>query len=312
MQEFKKITVFTPTYNRGYIIEQLYAALLRQSCMDFEWLVVDDGSSDNTAELFADWVARDNPFSIRYYQKENGGKHRAINEGARLAWGELFFIVDSDDYVTDDAVDTILRQVYSIPDLVRENLAGICNLRGCPNGAVLGTTFEGEYLDCTSLERRKFGIDGDKAEVFFTDVLRKYPFPEFKGEKFVTEAVVWDAMAMDGYLLRYYNKVTYICEYLDDGLTKMGLELYYRNPLGYAHYLRQCRKNGKFEKNVQNYFAVECYLHWRTEMGLRKVAQLLDVNPVSLQIRTLCYQVRQTLGKWKRTAIGAVQKVMGK
>ena len=102
-----KITVFTPTYNRAYILENLYRSLQRQSFTDFEWLVVDDGSSDGTKALFERWQQEDNPFPIRYCYKENGGKCRAINYGLKLAQGELFFTVDSDDYLTDDALEKV-------------------------------------------------------------------------------------------------------------------------------------------------------------------------------------------------------------
>ena len=105
MQFKHKITVFTPTYNRAYILENLYRSLQRQTCKTFEWLVVDDGSADNTKELFERWQQEDNFFPIRYVKQENGGKCRAINQGLKLADGELFFTVDSDDYLTDDALE---------------------------------------------------------------------------------------------------------------------------------------------------------------------------------------------------------------
>ena len=100
----KRITVFTPTYNRGYIIENLYKSLKRQDFVDFEWIVVDDGSTDNTKDLFEKILEDDKNFSVIYECTENGGKHRAINRGLQLASGELFFIVDSADYLTDDAL----------------------------------------------------------------------------------------------------------------------------------------------------------------------------------------------------------------
>ena len=110
-----KITVFTPTYNRAYIIEDLYRSLQRQTYTDFEWLVVDDGSADNTQELFAAWQQEENPFPIRYYKQENGGKCRAINRGLEMAEGELFFTVDSDDYLTDDALEKVVAWEAELP-----------------------------------------------------------------------------------------------------------------------------------------------------------------------------------------------------
>ena len=110
-----KITVFTPTYNRAYIIETLYRSLQRQSFRDFEWLIVDDGSSDNTEEVVARWQLEGNDFPIRYYKKENGGKCRAINYGVDRAQGKLFFNVDSDDYLTDDALEKVAAWVETLP-----------------------------------------------------------------------------------------------------------------------------------------------------------------------------------------------------
>ena len=108
METMYKITVFTPTYNRAYIIEELYRSLQRQTYSNFEWVVVDDGSTDNTQSIFKQWEKENNVFPIRYVYQENGGKCRAINRGLQLAEGELFFTVDSDDYLTDDALEKIV------------------------------------------------------------------------------------------------------------------------------------------------------------------------------------------------------------
>ena len=101
------ITVFTPTYNRGYIIEKLYNSLVSQNYNEFEWLIVDDGSTDQTQELISNFITK-GFIDIRYFKQENGGKHRAINKGVKLAKGELFFIVDSDDYLSNNALDRVL------------------------------------------------------------------------------------------------------------------------------------------------------------------------------------------------------------
>lgn len=182
-----RITVFTPTYNRCFLLEQLYSSLKRQTFKDFEWLVVDDGSTDNTTDFFSKIKKEKNPFDIIYIKTENGGKHRAINCGINHASGELFFIVDSDDYLTDNALALIDKIEKSIPQNDSKYYGGICGIRGYSKDKPIGSSFEGKYLDITMLERTKYGISGDKAEVFYTHLLKRYPFPEFEGEKFLTE-----------------------------------------------------------------------------------------------------------------------------
>ena len=301
------VTVFTPSFNRAYILPQLYKSLLAQTINDFEWLIVDDGSADNTEALVAQWIATDHPFPIRYFRQENGGKHRAINYALPLAQGELFFIVDSDDYLTKDAIEKLYEMQNSLPEGSRSEFAGVSGCKGYSNGTMVGTSFEGEHLDCTSIERSKHNIDGDKAEAFFTRVLQNYPFPEFDGEKFVTEAAVWDRMALDGYKIRYFNNIIYLCEYLDDGLSHQGLDLYYRNPQGYGYYLRQSRKAGKFSKGLQAYFDVECYLRWRKQMSLKDIAELIGVQCCTLIMNTVVYLLRQCGSKIKRKALSWIK-----
>ena len=144
-----RFTVFTPTYNRGYVIDRLYRSLCRQSFKDFEWIVVNDGSTDNTDELF-NLYKKDNKLKLKYFKVENGGKHRAINIGVNNAEGELFFIVDSDDYLTDDALDYIDQLEKTIEKEDRIFFAGVCPLIGYRNGSIVGKTFEGEALDITT------------------------------------------------------------------------------------------------------------------------------------------------------------------
>ena len=110
-----KVTVFTPTYNRAYIISELYESLKKQDFTDFEWLVIDDGSEDHTEDLFKQWQNEYNDFPIRYYKVNNGGKHRAINKATELAKGELFFIVDSDDKLVSDALEKIVSWEEGLP-----------------------------------------------------------------------------------------------------------------------------------------------------------------------------------------------------
>ena len=231
-----KITVFTPTYNRAYIIEDLYRSLQCQSYTNFEWLVVDDGSSDNTEELFESFARESNPFPIRYYKQENGGKCRAINRGLELADGELFFTVDSDDYLTDDALEKVVQWEAELPK--DQKYCGFVGNRGTTPLETPNRLVDGGYLDGTALDRYD-QVDGERAFVFYTDVHRQYLYPEFPGEKFLTEAVTWDKMAHEGYKMRFYNDIIWIWEYKPDGLTRAGYKVFLDNPQGTALFFRQ-------------------------------------------------------------------------
>lgn len=236
MEAIYPITVFTPTYNRAYILETLYRSLQRQTFHDFEWLVVDDGSSDGTKELIEHWQQEENPFSIRYFYQENGGKCRAINHGLKQARGRMFFTVDSDDYLTDDALQKVIQWDAELPH--DGSFCGFVGNRGTSETETPNRLFEGGYLDGTALDR--YGVvDGERAFIFYTDIHRKYLYPEYPGEKFMTEAVTWDQMANDGYRMRYYNDIIWIWEYKADGLTKAGYQLFLNNPRGTALFFRQ-------------------------------------------------------------------------
>jgi glycosyltransferase involved in cell wall biosynthesis len=181
-------------------------------------VVVDDGSRDNTAEYFEKLQAFESPFKITYKKVENGGKHRAINHGVKLASGDLFFIVDSDDYLLPNTIEKILGWVDTLDDT--KKWAGVSGYRGYSEQKVIGSPLSSDYVDCKNTEREKNGLLGDKAEIYFTDLLRQYPFPEIEGENFITEEIVWNKIAKDGYYLRYFKDIIYVCNYLEDGLTK--------------------------------------------------------------------------------------------
>ena len=280
-----RITVFTPTYNRGYLIENLYRSLQRQTFRDFEWVVVDDGSTDDTEERFVSFAKEENTFPIRYIKTENGGKHRAINRGVQESSGELFFIVDSDDYLPDDALQLIDEVERTIPGAEKNTFGGVCGIKGFANEQEIGKTFEGEFLDITMLERSINGISGDKAEVFYTTLLRNYPFPEYDGENFITECVVWDKIAFDGYRLRFFNKTVMICEYRPDGLSAQGESLFYRNPKGWGLYLYQCVKYGKLNglekwSSYNKYYKIQ-----EKQNNLFEISRNLHINPFVLGLR---------------------------
>lgn len=214
--KMKTITIFTPTFNRGYILMSLFNSLQNQTNLDFEWVIVDDGSVDNTKEIVEDFkkISR---FPIRYFYQNNAGKHIAINKGVQEANGKLFFIVDSDDYLSVTAVAQIVFDFSFIID--DETFAGLTYLRAYHNGVIIGGDVNYSVLDCNLLDYRfKYKIKGDKAEIYRTDVMKKFIFPRFEGEKFCPEALVFNRMALQ-YKLRHINEAIYFCEYLADGLT---------------------------------------------------------------------------------------------
>ena len=249
------ITVFTPTYNRANLLPDLYESLKRQTCKDFEWVIVDDGSTDDTEKLVNSWLPQAD-FSVLYIKKENGGKQRAVNLGLQQAKGEWFFIVDSDDILTDNAIETALRWANTIED--KDYFGGVAGLKGYKDGKAIGSSFEGEYLDATTLERPKYNITGDKAEIFATEVLKKFPFPEFEGEKFVPEALVYNRIAQAGYKLRWFNEVIYLVEYQPDGYSANTDRLLISNWKGYSLYVKEVMASDMPFKNKILIFGAWC------------------------------------------------------
>lgn len=231
------VTMFTPTYNRAHLLPRLYESICRQDCMDFEWLVIDDGSTDNTYELFDEWTRKEHPFPLIYRKVRNGGKQRAINQAMDMARGEYFFIVDSDDTLAPDAISFIRHSFGTLPK-DDDSFIGISCLMVNFDGSFIHQKPQIDssvgYVDCNNIERSKYALEADMAEAFYTEKLKRYKFPVWDGETFTPEAVVWDQMALDGYRLRWFDVPIYYCEYQQEGLTNSSWSLLRHNPMGYA------------------------------------------------------------------------------
>lgn len=227
------ITIFTPTYNRAHTLPALYNSLVEQiTNYSFEWLIIDDGSSDNTSEIINEWIKEDK-ITINYYKVPNGGKPRAINKAVEWARSPFLFIVDSDDYLADNSiVEFMASECEKIKDDI--TFVGVGGLRGHSITAPLKQPKFDGFVDATDLERAQYGLNFDCNEVYKVDILRKYPFKVWEGENFTPEQIVLDDMALDGYKLRWHNRVIVISEYLEDGLTKGAWNLIKKNPMGYA------------------------------------------------------------------------------
>ena len=210
-------TVFTPTYNRAHLLPRLYESLKAQTFQDFEWIIVDDGSTDGTEEVAKSFFPPLGGMEGGFIRQPNGGKHRAINRGVQEAQGELFFIADSDDYLPEDSLAKVTEKYEKIKN--DKSIGGICGLDMTPQGDVIGSGLPCEEIICSSLDLRvKYHVTGDLKEIFFTHVMREFPFPEFEGERFCPEALVWNRIAQK-YKLLFFNEPIYIAEYQPEGIT---------------------------------------------------------------------------------------------
>lgn len=227
------ITVLTPTFNREGVLRSLWDSLQKQTVKDFEWLVVDDGSTDGTKNLITQ-LQEKSDFPIRYIYKSNGGKHTALNVGIQTICSELTFIVDSDDCVTDDAVESILKIHKKYRS--QNNICGYAFLRAFPDGKVNGKKFNVDEKIGSYIDVRVNGDDtgADKAEVFKTHCLKEFPFPEYPNEKFLGEDLVWVRMARK-YEMVHINKAIYVGNYLEDGLTNNRRKHNIASPIGCMH-----------------------------------------------------------------------------
>ena len=233
------ITVLTQTYNRGYIIKKLYRSLLQQTDKNFEWIVIDDGSEDDTENIFQK-ILEKKKLNLKYFKKKNGGKHTALNIGIEKAKGEMLIIVDSDDYLMENAIKRIREESKKILD--KKEIAGVSfrKIRISDNKIIGSTPLKYEYLDINSIDYRyKYKVSGDLAECFKLKILKEFLFPIYSGEKFVPEALVWNRIASN-YKMRFFNNEgLYMCEYLSDGYSQQFNQLRKQNPKAYKQYYKE-------------------------------------------------------------------------
>ena len=229
------VTIFTPTYNRAGLLNRIYNSLKSQTNPNSEWVIVDDGSVDDTKTVVQQWID-EAVIKIKYVYQENRGKHFAFNQGVKNASGELFFCVDSDDYLPEHCVDEIIDAFNSVKD---DKIAGIIGLKTDIDENLLSEVFPVGVAQTTMYELvNKYKCYGEKSLIFKTDILRKYPYPEIKNEKFIGECVVYDKIDKD-YEMLVINKVLTVCEYQPDGLTNRIFINMLKNPTGYKIYYKQ-------------------------------------------------------------------------
>lgn len=227
MEKKPTLTVFTPAYNRAYTLWKGYEGLKRQTSKDFKWVIVDDGSTDNTRELVEGWI-KENLVPIEYYYKKNGGMHTAHNEAYRHIDTKLAVCIDSDDYMTDNGVELIIDRWRKYGS---DRFAGMIGLDVYENGQVIGTSFPEGLTECKTYDlARKYGVVCDKKYVYRPEVVKKYlPYPEFEGERYGTVNWLYQKIDHD-YDMLCSNDVYCVVEYMADGLTINIFEQHKKSP----------------------------------------------------------------------------------
>jgi len=234
----KLLTIFTPTYNRSFCLVNCYVSLLRQTSNDFCWLIIDDGSTDNTKELVEGWI-RENKIQIHYHWQENKGMHGAHNTAYELIDTELNVCIDSDDYMPDDAVEKIKNfwEKYG-----SANVSGIIGLDANTDNEIIGTKLPVTVKTSTLFNLyNHHGVTGDKKLVYRTELSKQYPYPLFENEKYVGLAYKYFMLDQD-YEMLLMNEVLCNVEYLQDGSSLNMFHQYRKNPKGFAFYRKELMK----------------------------------------------------------------------
>ncbi|MFY0758457.1 glycosyltransferase family 2 protein [Metabacillus dongyingensis] len=231
----KMLTIFTPTFNRAYCLHHCYESLKRQTSKDFVWLIIDDGSTDYTPSLVKSWIG-ENMIEIKYIQQPNQGMHGAHNTAYNNIDTELNVCIDSDDYMPDDAVEKIIN--YWIINGSKK-VSGIIGLDSDTNGQIIGSRLPDQLKKSSLFDLyNKHGVKGDKKLVYRTEVSKKYPYPIFKGEKYVGLAYKYYKLDEE-YEMLLFNEVLCCVEYLEDGSSRNMLNQYRKNPKGFAFYRKE-------------------------------------------------------------------------
>lgn len=228
----KTLTIFTPAYNRAHTIDRTYQSLIRQTCKDFLWLIVDDGSTDGTKKLVEGWI-RENKIPISYIYQENQGMHGAHNTAYKNITTELNTCIDSDDWMPHDAVEKIIN---AWKEHRHENYAGIIGLDQTADGKLIGTNFPANLKETTLQGFYEAGGQGDKKLVYRTDIIKQYPeYPLFKGERYVGLAYKYMLIDQDWKLITL-NEPLVTVEYQLEGSSFSMYRQYWNNPKGFAFF----------------------------------------------------------------------------
>lgn len=270
------ITVFTPSYNRKKELKKLYLSLLNQKYNKFEWLIVDDGSIDDTKEYIKE-IKSEKKIKIRYVYKNNGGKQSAYNLGLKEAKGDIFLCIDSDDILAPNILDVVADDFKSIES--KNDIAGVMYTQGyiSDKNKIIGTSFKLDnivdtYYNIYNIHK----VTGDKLIVLKTNVAREYYFPIIVGEKFVPEALIFNRISKK-YKFLCRNKCAAYKEYLADGYSNNYFNLVKRNPNGNSLYFKEAYDMNRSLYNVYGYILFSIYAR-------KNIKNILKNHPAKIKI----------------------------
>lgn len=265
-----ELTILTPSFNRKPRMKKLLESLEQQTIFDFQWLIIDDGSTDGTKEWFDQLDKASYSFKIDYYYKKNGGKHTALNYSHQFIKGKYIVIVDSDDRLVDKAVETILTYWRKYES--DSQIGGITFQRGeLRNHRKFDDKIVG-VKESTFSAMTNEGMSGDHCETFRTSLFRQRNFPVFRDEKFLAEAAMWYFITRNYHVI-YVDDVVYLAEYLDGGLTKSGRSLRISNPRGSRWHARAfLNSDFNFRIRIKNSLLFNTYSHFIGENYFKAVS----------------------------------------
>ena len=291
------LTIFTPAYNRAHTLPRTYDSLCRQDCKDFIWLIIDDGSTDHTAELVRGWQSKDNGFEIQYVYKENGGMHTAHNMAYAMIHTELNTCIDSDDKLADGAVRKILSKWNCVKD---QGYAGMVGLDADFAGNIIGKGFPKDLAETTLSGYYASGGAGDKKLVYRTNVINSYPpYPSYSGEKYFALGYKYLLIDQD-YKLAVLNEVLCNVEYQPDGSSRNMYSQYLQNPKGFAHWRRvKMRYPESFKRLV-----MDC-IHYCSSSQISKDKNYITRSPKPL-LTLLCTPVGAAFTYWIKHKVNSM------
>lgn len=296
------ITIITPVYNRKSIIPNLLESLKKQTLKNFKWLIIDDGSTDGLDKYIQSIHENCDGINIQYVCKENGGKHTALNFSHQYIDSELICIVDSDDTLTHDAIETITHFWEQYKST--ERLAGLVFKRQYYNGKNISQGFPADIWLASHYDRLNKGINADCCEVIKASLFKQYPFPFFEKERFLGEGYLWNCIAKAGYKELFINKAIYNCDYLEGGLSKSGKKLRISNPLGgmiNSNLFIEKSQYGKYNSKliIKKGILYVCYGHFAN----KSINEIIS-NCTRPSVGIVCYLPGYLLYKYWRNKYG--------